>query len=174
MDGVILSFLIPTKHISGTNSKMVKVKCTLVQALRLCTGCTAHRGSRGIALLFHDHRTRRGWGVSVTPRPLFTPRERPSTHCTGEWVGPRTGLDRCGKSRPTGIRSRTVQPVASHYTDWATRPTLAFKLPHKFFYAFFSSPIHGRRSNQSIVLHMATPIHQWYWALERVMNLFTV
>ena len=28
-----------------------KVKCILVQALRLCTGRTAHRGSRGIALL---------------------------------------------------------------------------------------------------------------------------
>ena len=38
----------------------VKVKCPLVQALRLCTGRTAHRGSRGIALLFHDHGTRRG------------------------------------------------------------------------------------------------------------------
>ena len=37
-----------------------KVKCTLVQALRLCTGRTAHRGSRVIALLFHDHGTRRG------------------------------------------------------------------------------------------------------------------
>ena len=24
---------------------------------------------------------------------------------------------------PTRIRSRTVQPVVSHYTDWATRPT---------------------------------------------------
>jgi hypothetical protein len=36
-----------------------KVKCTLVQALRLCTGRTAHRGSRSIALLFHDHGTRR-------------------------------------------------------------------------------------------------------------------
>jgi len=31
-----------------------KVKCTLVQALRLCTGRTAHGGSRGIALLFYD------------------------------------------------------------------------------------------------------------------------
>jgi hypothetical protein len=38
----------------------VKVKCTLVQALRLCTGRTAHRGSRGIALPFHDRGTRRG------------------------------------------------------------------------------------------------------------------
>jgi len=37
-----------------------KVKCTLVQALRLCTGCTAHRGSTGIAVPFLDHGTRRG------------------------------------------------------------------------------------------------------------------
>ena len=48
----------------------VKVKCTIVQALRLCTGRTVYRG---IALPFLEHGTRRGWGVSVTPRPLFTP-----------------------------------------------------------------------------------------------------
>jgi hypothetical protein len=40
--------------------KKVKVKCTLVQALRLCTGRTAHRGSTGIDLPFLDHGTRRG------------------------------------------------------------------------------------------------------------------
>ena len=34
--------------------------CTLVQALKLCTGRTAHRASRGIALLFLDDSTRRG------------------------------------------------------------------------------------------------------------------
>jgi hypothetical protein len=51
--------------------------CTLVQALRLCTGRTAHRRSRGIALPFLDHGTRREWGVSVTPRPLFTPGKDP-------------------------------------------------------------------------------------------------
>jgi len=37
-----------------------KVKCALLQALRLCTGCTANRGSRGMALLFLDHGTGRG------------------------------------------------------------------------------------------------------------------
>ena len=31
--------------------------------------------------------------------PLY-PQERLGTHCIGGWVGPRTGLDRCGKSRP--------------------------------------------------------------------------
>jgi hypothetical protein len=54
-----------------------KVKCTLVRALRLCTGRAAHRGSRGIALLFHDLGTRRGWGVSVMPRPPFTSGKEP-------------------------------------------------------------------------------------------------
>ena len=39
-----------------------------------------------------------GWAVSTTPRPLY-PQERPSSHCTGGWVGPRAGLDGCGKSR---------------------------------------------------------------------------
>ena len=49
-----------------------QVKCTLVHALSLSTGCTALRGSRGVALAFQDHDTRREWGFSVTPRPLFT------------------------------------------------------------------------------------------------------
>jgi hypothetical protein len=40
--------------------KKLKLKVTLVQALRLCTGRMAHRGSRGIALPFLDHGTRRG------------------------------------------------------------------------------------------------------------------
>jgi len=82
-----------------------KVKCTLVQALRLCTGRTAHRGSRGITLLFLDHGTRRGEGSASRPPPALYPRERPGTHCIGGWVGPRVGLDRCGKYRPTEIRS---------------------------------------------------------------------
>jgi hypothetical protein len=34
----------------------VKVKCTLVQVLRLCIGRTAYRGNKGIALLLHDQR----------------------------------------------------------------------------------------------------------------------
>ena len=53
------------------------IKCTLVQALRLCTGRTTHRGSTGIALPFHDHGTRRGWGVRVKPRTLFNPGKYP-------------------------------------------------------------------------------------------------
>jgi hypothetical protein len=54
-----------------------KVKCIFVKALRLCTDSTAHRRSRSIVLLFHDHGTRSGWGVCVTPRPFFTPGKDP-------------------------------------------------------------------------------------------------
>jgi hypothetical protein len=100
------------------------VACTLAQALRLCTGRTAYTGSRGIALLFHDHGTKKGWEVSVTPRPLFTPGKDPVPIVQeAVWVpGPVwTGAENLV---PTGIRSRTVQPVASWSTDLATRPTL--------------------------------------------------
>jgi len=80
-------------------SKKSKVKCTLLQALRLCTGRTAQRVSRGIAIPFLDHGTWRGLrGQLHAPAALY-PWERPGTHCTGDWVDPRASLDRCGKSR---------------------------------------------------------------------------
>ena len=37
----------------------------------------AQRVVRGIALLFHDRGTRRGWVVSSTPRPHFAPGKDP-------------------------------------------------------------------------------------------------
>ena len=37
----------------------------------------AQRVGRGIALLFHERGTRRGWVVSSTPRPHFTPGKDP-------------------------------------------------------------------------------------------------
>jgi len=83
------------------------VKCTLIEALRLCPGSRAHRGNRGTALLFLGHGTSRGWGVSVTSRPLFTPGKTryPFYRRLG---GPQV---RSGMSEvlvPSGIRSRTV------------------------------------------------------------------
>ena len=50
----------------------------------------------------------------------LTPGKRPGIRCIGGWVGPRAGLDGCGKSRPPPspeFDPRTVQPVASRYTD---------------------------------------------------------
>jgi hypothetical protein len=48
------------------------------------------------------------------------PGKRHGTHYIGGWVGHRTGLDGCGKSRsPPGFDPRIVQPVAPLYTDCA-------------------------------------------------------
>ena len=48
--------------------------------------------------------------------PAALPRERPGTHFIRGWVGPRAGLDGCGKScPPPGFDPRTVKPVASRY-----------------------------------------------------------
>ena len=83
----------------------VKVKCALVQALRICTGRTVHKGSRGIALLFLDHGTRRGWGVSVTPRPLFTPGKDPVPIIQEAGWAPGSAWTGAENLAPTEIRS---------------------------------------------------------------------
>jgi len=59
----------------------------------------------GVEVLFLDHGTRRGWGVSVTPRPLFTPGKDPVpiVREVGWAAGPVwTGAENLA---PTGIRS---------------------------------------------------------------------
>ena len=43
---------------------------------------------RGIALLFHDRGTRR----EARPGRTLSSGERPGTHFTGSWVGPRSGV----------------------------------------------------------------------------------
>jgi hypothetical protein len=88
-------------------------KCTLVQALRLCTGRTAHRESRGIALPFHDHGTRRGEGsASRHGRSLLPGKIRYPLY---RRLGGRQGQS--GQVRkilpPPGLDPQTVQPVAS-------------------------------------------------------------
>jgi len=82
-----------------------KVKCTLLQALRLRKGRTDHRGSRGIALPFLDHGTRSGWGVSVTPRPLFIPGKNPVPIVQEAGWAPGPVWTGAENLAPTGIRS---------------------------------------------------------------------
>jgi len=77
---------------------------------------------RGIALLFHERDTRRGWVVSSTPQPHFTPGKDPVPIL--QELGEPQGLsERAENLVPTGIWSRAVQPVVSRYTDCANRPT---------------------------------------------------
>jgi len=107
----------PINRFPYQSGKKVKVKYTLVQALRLCTGRTAHRGSRGIALLFLDHGTRRGeWLASRPGRSLLPGKTQyPLYRGLG---GPQGQSGQVRKiSTASGLDPRTVQPVASRYTD---------------------------------------------------------
>ena len=82
----------------------------------------AQRVGRGIVLLFHDRGTGRGWVVSSTPRLHFTPGKTwyPFYRRLG---GPQGRSGQAENLIPTGIRSQTIQPIVSRYTDWATWPT---------------------------------------------------
>ena len=61
-----------------------------------------------------------GWGVSPTPRPPLLPGNTryPFYRRLG---GPRSRSGQAENLFLTVVRSRTVQPVVSRYTDWATR-----------------------------------------------------
>ena len=83
----------------------------------------ANRGSRGIALPFHDRGTRRGWGVSDTPRLLFTPGKDPVPILQEAVWAPGPVWTGAENLAPPEFDPRTIQPIASGYTDFATRPT---------------------------------------------------
>ena len=62
-------------------------------------------------------------GQRHAPAALY-PRERTGIHCTGGWVVPQGRSGQVRKiSPPPGFDARTVQPVASRYTAYTTRPT---------------------------------------------------
>jgi len=76
----------------------------------------AQRVGRGIALLFHDRGTRRGeWSAARPSRTL--PPGKTGYAFYRRLGGPQGRSGRAEKLVPTGIRSRTVQPVVSRYTD---------------------------------------------------------
>ena len=76
-----------------TRTEILKVEVTLEQA-------TKAQGKVKVQLYsFFNLGARLGWVVNAATQTLY-PRERPDTHCVGCWVGPRAGLNGCGKSRP--------------------------------------------------------------------------
>jgi len=83
----------------------------------------AQRVGRGIALLFMTAALEGGeWSATRPGRTLHSGKTRyPFYRRLG---GPQGRSGRAENLVPAGIRSRTVQPVVSHYTDWAIRPVL--------------------------------------------------
>ena len=115
----------------GKEGKRYKVKCTLVQALRLCRGRTAHRGSRDIALPFLDHGTRRGLGVRVTPPPLFTPRKDPVL------ILQEAGWALC----PVWTGAENLAPTGIRSPDRPARSQLLYRLICVLYHSYFNYKI---------------------------------
>ena len=95
---------------------------------------------RGIALLFHDRSTRRGWVVSSTPRPHFTPGKDPvSILQEARWAsGPVW----------TGVKSR---PHRDSIPDRPARSQPLFRLSYRvhivfeYFYKIYRRSVLGVR-----------------------------
>jgi len=77
-------------------------KCTLAQTLKLCTGRASHSGSRGIALLFLDHGTRKQCRSASRPGRFLPPGKTwyPFYKRLG---GPQSRSGRAENLFPTGI-----------------------------------------------------------------------
>jgi hypothetical protein len=126
-------------------------------------------GWRGIAPTHSRHRHLMGWMISATPRPSFSPGGRtPSTHCTGGWVGPRPGLDTEARGNilclcwGSNLERPVVQPVARHYTDWATRLSEIYTTT-TFVSEFWSNPFSATCLKfWAICLSHITWLTQWY------------
>ena len=102
-------YILRLLHIEHKASyRMIRVKRAAKIVAIICKGKgkvhprTGHEGPEGEQMYsstLPSTSTLDGVRVSTTPRPLY-PRKRPGTHCIGGWMGPRAGLDGCGKSRP--------------------------------------------------------------------------
>jgi hypothetical protein len=123
----------------------------------------AQRVGRVIALLFHDRGTRRRWVVSSTPRPHFTPAKDP-VPIFRRLDGPQVRSGGAENLVPTGIRSRTVQPVITRYTDWATRPVIFIYIKTQFFWLPSRSYKKYRTCNVVLNVYVCLSVIyiQWY------------
>jgi len=119
-----------------------------------------------------------GWSTSRSGNFTPSPHERPGTHCIGSWVGPRAGLDGCGKSRPhqdatpgpsspqpvaipTELSHRTLYSLCSFYS-YSTKHLLqtttatVHELPH-----FKSSRDVTSASTKNLPLIFRVRFHFW-------------
>jgi len=79
--------------------------------------------SRGKALLFLSRTSTLGGGGGQPTRRPSLPPEKTRYPLYRRLRGPQYRSGRAENFIPSGIRSRTVQPTVSRYTNWATRPT---------------------------------------------------
>ena len=94
----------------------------------------AQRVDRGIALLFYDRGTRRGWVVSSTPRPHFTPGKDPVPIL--QEVGWAPGLVWTGGKSPPHRDPIPDRPARSQSLYWLSYPAHIYISNYLFVYIY--------------------------------------
>ena len=84
---------------TGLHSFIIIKGNVKVKAKVILERATKTRGEQIYSSAFPLTSALDGEGVSTTSWPFYF-REIHGTRCTRGWVGPRVGLDGCGKSRP--------------------------------------------------------------------------
>ena len=124
---------------------------------------------RGIALLFHDRGTRRGWVVSSTPRSQFTPGKDPvpilqeAGWALGPvWTGGRSRPhrdsipDRPARS-PVAISTELPGPHLWKYTSYITYETTVIAIRNFWMKATIYGPQRSSRvTNSNLKKQLAT------------------
>ena len=91
----------------------------------------AQRVGRGIALLFHDRGIGRGWVVSSTPRPHFTPWKDPVPILQeAGWVAGPVWTGRKSRPHQDSILDRPAHSQSPYRLSYLATCTLMKHVPH--------------------------------------------
>jgi hypothetical protein len=88
------------KEESAWRSKLCTVTVIYKGKGRPRTGHKGPEGEKRYSFTLSLTSTPDGIGGQSHAPAALPPEKRPGNHCIGVWVGPRAGLDGCGKSRP--------------------------------------------------------------------------
>ena len=113
----------------------------------------AQRVGRGIALLFHDRGTRRGWVVSSTPRPHFTPGKDP-VPILQEGMGAPWPVWTGGKSRPhrDSIPDRSARSQSLYPLNYLARCICMYMCVCVCVYIYIYINIYTHTSNPQVMI----------------------
>ena len=88
--------------------------------------------------------------------------------------GPQGRSGRAENLVPTGIRSRTAQPVVSRYTDWATRPTIMNKYIYIYTYIYIYIYVYIHTRTYRHLFNISEFLGYWHsWSHTILMSVLS-
>jgi hypothetical protein len=108
-------------------------------------------------------------GQRHAPAALY-PRERPGTHCTGGWVGPRAGLDMCRKSRSYRDSIPGLAIAATGNQKYMQNQRLQLRFLRSWWWAV-CRPKHVEQLSNTDIINSTTRLHLFVSSYEFVIQI---